>query len=145
MTLDGQVGPTIYHMFPLVASKIWQEGGKKSPALRKVSPSTKLTCPSWLTPVPSWHSSSCPSSSSSSICPRPCALHWFPIQIGGWCPLIYLAYWGCCFPPGPPSLVSPPSGDDYRSAHRCPIRHVNLQDVICSFGLAVAPTPGYVG
>ena len=37
------------------------------------------------------------------------------------------------------------SGDDYRSAHHCPIRCVDLWDVARSSGLAVAPTPSYVG
>ena len=37
------------------------------------------------------------------------------------------------------------SGDDYCSAHRCPVRCVDLRDVARSSGLAVAPTLSCVG
>ena len=134
-----------HHMFPPMASGTWQGRGNKSPVLWKVSLFAELTSPSWWILVPSWRSSSCPSSPSSSACPRPCASCCLPILMGSWCPLVCLACWGHYFLPNLPSPIDPPSRDDCRAAPRCSIRRVDLWDVVHSSGLAIAPTPGCIG
>ena len=133
-----------HRIFPLVESGTWQGREKKSPALWKMSSFAKLTCPSWWILILSWRSSSCPSSPSSYACLGPCALHLLLIPTSGWCPLVHLACWGRCFLPSPPSSVNPTSRDDYRFTRRCPDHRVDLRDIACSSGLAVALTLGCV-
>ena len=134
-----------HHMLPPVASKTWLEGGRKLLALWKVSPSTKFSHPGWWIPIPSWHSSLCPSSPSSSTYPTPCALHCFLVPIGSQCLPTCLPCLGCCFLPDLPFLIGLLSGGDYRSIPRCLVCRVDLQDVVCSSSLIVAPTLSCIG
>ena len=53
------------------------------------------------------------------------------------------AYWGYCFLPNLPFPANLLLRGDCHYVLHCLVRRANLWEVICYFGLAIAPTPGY--
>ena len=143
MILDDRADPLIFCTPLLAESGNWLEGGRRWSALWRVSQSGGLVHPALWTLVLSWRSSIYPSSLSSSACPMPCISHCSPNPTGGRCLPACPTCLGYCFLPDLPFLVALLSRGDYHSILCCPICHGDLQDVVCSSGLAIAPTLSY--